>query len=464
MTVSGFGAGGVPGGASWAGSTSSSGVGFSMQDLLNAPLLGTGSPSKVTLDGAASRLPAPGTWGLILTDGDRVQARLDVRGLVWGFGASAGQAASVVIGADVAGIPDEAAEERVTLDFTAAGGLREVAAAIAKVNRAPVEEAMLRKAIGNVAALPPDRLDEISKGRTVGQWQIVVGADVRAVRYGACPPTHLPAVACQTQAEAERLIERTTAIGYDGRSRVAPEVAFGITLPALDAYAHRLIAIRSGALDESALPTPAEMLGRVRSRLAEATSQTGEVFSQLSLEPPPAAGSDPVERRIAESAGGFRVVSVEDFVMWAADRGLVRPAPLDVARFPGCERALVYPQGWYAIWYRDHVQLGRVPAPPAEAPAPRPQAAPPPPAPPAVRWHPVEAGLPPDEVWVVVKGDAGMTDGRPFIATARRYESYRPGQWLDASNEPLASNGWTPTHWAPLADVLGESAPRRSPM
>jgi len=79
----------------------------------------------------------------------------------------------------------------------------------------------------------------------------------------------------------------------------------------------------------------------------------------------PAPGSpggppEPLEAALARQRSGFRVLPAGDFVLWAADRGLTDPKPLDPRWFPGSDWALHYEEV-YAIRYPDHVRVGILP-------------------------------------------------------------------------------------------------------
>ena len=75
---------------------------------------------------------------------------------------------------------------------------------------------------------------------------------------------------------------------------------------------------------------------------------------------------------------------------------------------------------------------------------------------PQVSWISVLDELPPDEQFVLLCCDAGMTDGRPNIFVGRRYEAYRPRidgkiRWLDVNNNTADILG--PLWWSPLPNL-----------
>lgn len=384
--------------------------------------------------------PPPGSWALELWDGLRNRYQISVKGLSWGFGLGDGDPSCTVIGSAVGGSAGAQPDQplRASIDFEVPGGFGALARMISGVNRAKVTEDRLRKMQASVAPVPPDQLGAMMNGMIEGPWQIVAGADVRVARYGHCPPTHLPAYACQSRDEADRLIEQTCALGYDGVSRIAPELAFGLTLDGLRAFGQRLDALARGAIDEMKMPPPQDLIAKARHTMI---SEGITVPPPPSLEPPTPEPQS-IEEQILQCAGGFRVLRPDDFVMWAAERGLVNPANLDAGLFPGAVRVLSYPAGWFSIVYPDHVRLGKL-----TGPGVAPVAA-------SSLWVSVSDRYPPDRAWVLVKGEAGMADGRPFCTMARQDRGHMGTEWLDEQNEPLSHRGLTPTHWRPIEEIL----------
>ena len=73
---------------------------------------------------------------------------------------------------------------------------------------------------------------------------------------------------------------------------------------------------------------------------------------------------------------------------------------------------------------------------------------------PTIAWIPI-TDLPPDQTFVLLTGDAGLTSITHFLTIGKRDMAYRPPvdgkiRWLGIGNEPLTDHGWVPTHWAPL--------------
>lgn len=280
--------------------------------------------------------PAPGKWRLAMWDGGDHYSEMDVSGV--GFGLADG------------------INGEVELHVVSKARASEVAPFIATAARRVVTEADVLAVAQNARALP-DRDAYTGKlaARIVGPFQIVVGPDVRVVRQGECPPTHLPVYATMTPARATDLIDLACAGelqgNHGGTLRTAPEALYGVTLDAAEALSDRI------ALLDAGRPTPSvDFIARAE---RAAAVERGDVTA-ADAEPPPEPPAGSVERAVYDHRSGFRVLTPEDFYGWAVDRGLAAPAPLDRASFPGSMRAICYPGGWFALVYRDHVRVGQL--------------------------------------------------------------------------------------------------------
>lgn len=301
------------------------------------------------------RPPPDRAWRLVLWDGLDRSFEVSFKGLQVGLSrdgetipaAAGGTVAQEVLGIQLAG---------TLIDHP-----RDLASQLKKLTGRIWTEAEVTSRASK-AAMPPQHEDALVKTigpRIDGPWQIVVGADVRVVRHGHCPATHLPAYSCQSKDRAERLVGWSTALGYDGSTRIAPELCVTLTLDGLEAYSDRLAALDVG-MDPSTLPDPERLLAMYREQaLKEARSADGRARMIDRGVEPPDLEPESLEVQIAAARCEWTVLANEHYLAWASGRGLVNPVRLDERVFPGCERALYYGEGYTALFYADHVKVGR---------------------------------------------------------------------------------------------------------
>ena len=79
-------------------------------------------------------------------------------------------------------------------------------------------------------------------------------------------------------------------------------------------------------------------------------------------------------------------------------------------------------------------------------------------------WIAISDEMPPDEQFVLLRGDSGCITAPEFIILGRTYFECRPTlpdgriRWLDCTNEALSDNCWVPTHWRTFDEPLTQSA------
>lgn len=304
--------------------------------------------------------PPEGWWRIRFEDHWGERGHIDAKSLVWGLGRSVGDVGSLATGGDDG--RDEARLDMALHFRPRVDSVEDVGEIFSKIHGVPAAQGIrqVRGVYFETAPIPNDLLEE-KLMLVEGNWQIVCGPDVRIVQHGHCPATHLPAYAVGTREAAERLVSQSTTMGYDGSTRIAPELAYDLTIENLRRYHDRLDAMHRGAWDEIEMPDFEEQTRQARAR----ARREAKPLSLEPLDPQPESLEETIYRR----QGGFRVVTHEDFVQWAGLRGMNDPVALKKACFPGCIRADSYSSGWFAIWYPDHVRLGRLEnVPPASRP------------------------------------------------------------------------------------------------
>lgn len=70
---------------------------------------------------------------------------------------------------------------------------------------------------------------------------------------------------------------------------------------------------------------------------------------------------------------------------------------------------------------------------------------------PDLHWQDIDKTAPPYSRFVLVKGDSGYRASattHPEFQTSASYDTR--GCWVGPDGEPIADNGWSPTHWRNL--------------
>tara|TARA_Y100000389_G_scaffold201608_2_gene244758 strand:+ start:2291 stop:2563 length:273 start_codon:yes stop_codon:yes gene_type:complete len=74
-----------------------------------------------------------------------------------------------------------------------------------------------------------------------------------------------------------------------------------------------------------------------------------------------------------------------------------------------------------------------------------------------LNWRSMKDELPPDEEFVLLRGDSGYYSTPEFFVLGRRCMKCRPPingkiRWLQIGNSDLTDFGWEPTHWLPMSE------------
>lgn len=327
------------------------------QDALSRALAG-GVPERPRIG-----CPKPGSWKLALWNGADDPIELDVQDMQFSVESHAQfepvfTADGRVFGAPVDGIPSRVNLTAAIVDPAA------FQRSMGQLSGGEVPDVDTLAASGAQLTNTPDPVQEALGARLDGAWWIVAGADVQIVEARKCPATHLPAYAVNDIERAKQLRAQVCALGYDGDSYIAPELCMELTIANLAAFSDRLASHDIG--EPIPGPNPATMMARAREAARKDALRARMVAADID---PPDADLAPIEAQVAASMR-FRCVSPDVFIQWAAERGLTAPKRAEARYFPGCTKALWYPNGVFALFYPDHVRVGTTIEGPATPPEP----------------------------------------------------------------------------------------------
>lgn len=228
----------------------------------------------------------------------------------------------------------------------------------------------LLRTADQTATPPPSALDPALLARLRGPWWLVAGPDVRVVEAGRCPATHLPVLAGTTEAEL-RVLAAAACLG-EIRHRMAPELmAAGPTLAAMHAFSERLdrLSVRLDAYRRGGLPRGEPVVpdadqpdAVLAAGLAQHPDRPEDGALAWRAPPKPRgkhAAPEPTSTWIARGTGPVHVAALDEFYGWAAAMGLTDPVNVGTTYWPGAERVMAWPVGWWAAIYPDHARVGR---------------------------------------------------------------------------------------------------------